>query len=507
MMLRLGLGSRGAAKTAITDLYDEQTGQLLIQYPQWLIVTLGMVGIGAFAFTGFTGYEKTSPFSEPWVLYLWLCAVFITLESSIFRDRTLRLQRTLIITVTLIAIILVGLLRFGNLLPDFIQQLIAQIKLGGLAANPWTWTILNFGLLAIFWADSIRRWFRRARGLAPNEQVAILPGETTGPASAEDLPALEEIVSGDLLAGALLAFALSVVLDASILSPLLRNPNINTCTVTLAGTGCVAPGDVNSLLTLHFIDRIQALAYLPLSLLILALAATISGLGAAGGIAGMESAALTPVVERGARTGQTTRIAGDVSLTVVNTLRGAIERRLGNLVRNLALSLRTVLWPVFIFAGVYGLDQLAEATQSYLHSSKGVNEALTLLGPAVIWALAASLGLAFAAALIIFRWRVASNTLRFLALIGFVLLLTLWIFSGALLVFNLLLNKINATPREPFIPWGASSYFSLVALLAWGAYALFIRQRRARPRDAGAEPAPTATYQEPVATTTREGDA
>jgi hypothetical protein len=82
--------------------------------------------------------------------------------------------------------------------------------------------------------------------------------------------------------------------------------------------------------------------------------------------------------------------------------------------------------------------------------------------------------------ILVFRIRVAENTFRFLGLIGFILLLTFWIFSLALSGFNGLLKLTGASQREPFPPFGVATIISLAALIIWGAIAL-IRRMRNRP--------------------------
>ena len=129
----------------------------------------------------------------------------------------------------------------------------------------------------------------------------------------------------------------------------------------------------------------------------------------------------------------------DVTDTVVNTLRSAIDRRVRHLARNTALSLRTVAWPLLVLLCIYGVDQVAFYIQQYLHGSKSASDALFQVGPALLWGIGAALALVASAALLVFRWRVADNSMRFLGLIGFVLLLTFWIFSLALAGLNLLL--------------------------------------------------------------------
>jgi hypothetical protein len=89
---------------------------------------------------------------------------------------------------------------------------------------------------------------------------------------------------------------------------------------------------------------------------------------------------------------------------------------------------------------------------------------------------------------------VADNSMRFLGLIGFVLLLTFWIFSLALAGFNLLLlpNLLNVTKLQPFYPPGWSTLLSLIALAIFGAIA-FVRRGRGGSPSSGPLPddAPT----------------
>ena len=487
-------GGGNRSRQAITDLYDEKRGAFLVQYPIWLVLTLGLVGIAAFAVTGFTGYQPGPPFGEPWILYLWFCALVVTLQASIFRNRALRFQLVMTLIITFICIALVGLNTFGTLLPEVIRRLLnLQEALRALATNVWTYTILNFGIIIVFWVDSIRRWLRRTRGMAPTDVIPLLPGETAESLSDEDLPSLEELISGDLLAGAALTLLLSFLFSANFVQAVVIQPGVDVCTVSLPFAGCVSPGDPNAFYTLSYLDRIQSLIYLPFGLIILGLTATLSGLNAAAGVSPaktLERLASAPRRDSSA----TAPIAMDVTDTVVNTLRSAIDRRVRHLARNTALSLRTVAWPLLVLLCIYGVDQVALYVQRYLHGSKGASDALFQVGPALLWGIGAALALVASAALLIFRWRVADNSMRFLGLIGFVLLLTFWIFSLALAGFNLLLlpNLLNVTELKPFYPPGWSTLLSLIALAIFGAIA-FVRRGRGGSPSSGPLPddAPT----------------
>ncbi len=97
-----------------------------------------------------------------------------------------------------------------------------------------------------------------------------------------------------------------------------------------------------------------------------------------------------------------------------------------------------------------------------------------------LFGILAVVAIVLAMTLLVFRIRVAENTFRFLGLIGFIILLTFWIFSLALSGFNGLLKLTGATVREPFPPFGVATIISLAALIIWGAI-VFIRRMGSRP--------------------------
>jgi hypothetical protein len=490
----------GAWQPAITDVYDERRGAFLVQYPAWLILGLGLAGVVAFAITGFAG--------QPLVMYLWLCALVIALQASIFRHASMRVRLIATLVVTIVSMVAVAFVTFGKFLPDVVTHPTGTggSQPGGpslgqrLENSVWTYTAINFGLLAIFWIDTIRRWVRRAMGYAPTSQVALTPDEERQGAAraAQEMPSLEELISGDLIAGAVLTLALSFILSPELLGNFVKGVHENSCLVALPDVvaHCTpGPGTVTSLTTtsLTFIDRIQALIYFPLGLIILALTAVLSGLGAAGAV---NATSAHPAVQRASATGKpggksSQAIAEDVTTTVLKTLRSAVDRRIRHLARNLALSLRTVAWPALIVVAIFGLSEVSVDLQRYLASKKSPLDALMIMGPGLAWGVGAAFALAFSAALFVFRWRVADNTLRFLGLIGFVLLLTFWMFSLALAGFNLLLQQVgvvSSDPKhiQPFLPLGLTTYGSLAALIIWGAIALLRRSRRSAA-DAGAD--------------------
>jgi hypothetical protein len=196
------------------------------------------------------------------------------------------------------------------------------------------------------------------------------------------------------------------------------------------------------------------------------------------------------VVERG-DTSSRIAVSEEVSLTVLSTLRNALDRRLRLILLALLLSLRNILWPLLALISAFSVAVACAYLEVYLHSPKTFSDAYSFMLPALIFGVVGALAAIFSPALFVFRWRVASNSLRFLGLIGFVVLLTLWIFSLALAGLNLLLlpELLNVTNRQPFYPPSWSTVISFGALLLFGAIALvrYTQGRRNTPQ------APSAT--------------
>jgi hypothetical protein len=466
-------------KRAITDLYDEERRTFLIQYPLWVILGLSLSGVAVIALTGYLGYTKSEPLSQPWLLFLWFCAVLITLQISIFRDTSLRARLIATLIMSLLAIVFIGITYFNQSLPEILRRLLQQgVILRTLAKSSWTYTFVNFLLIGIFWLDTIRRWVRRARGQSPNPGVDIgFPYSGRGPRD-NDMPSLQELISGDLIAAAVLALLLSFIFEPQIVSLFIhpQGVEITNCTVSWPIGACVGYGaGPTNPPTLSFIDLIQTLLYLPLGLLILALTATVSGLGALQGVNEHHSEE-SLIMQKPNPTG-TGAAATGVTETVIDTLRAALDRRIRLLLANLALAFRYIGWPVLLFIATYGLAELSTNSQAYLHSGKGVHDVIFDVLPALGWGLAAVVGLVLSAALMLFRWRVVDNTFRFLGLIGFILLLTFWIFSLALWGVNELLINVNVSNRTPFSPPSWMTGISLALLIIFGVV-VFARRRR-----------------------------
>ncbi len=528
----------GASHLAITDLYDEKKRAFVVRYPAGLIVALGLSGVLVFMLAGFLGFRDIeanlagSPFFEsawsravfhqPWPLYLWFCALMMTLQASILRHPALRRQLVATLVVTVICIGLVGIIYYyqveiNTLLQNLLETILGKrILLRFLGEWPWTYTILNFLLLAIFWIDTFRRWIRRAQGKSPTSDVEIdlMSGRVSRVEATEDMPSMQELVSGDLMAGALLAFVLALIFRPEVLNALSSvgvGIHINTCTVSWPVGACAQGGAVTDPPTLFFMDLIQALVYLPLGLLILALSATLSGFGAVGGV---NETVTNAVPEASADDSSTQSVSEQVTLTLINTLRSALNRRVRIAADNLAMSLRNVVWPALILLGTISVATTAHYIQRYLHllsdsvtcttiacpdylGGQGFPSVRDLLssgsqyqaeGLALLWGVIAILSIVMSIALLIFKRRVAENTLRFLGLIGFILLLTFWIFSLALSGFNAFFSLTHISNRVPFPQPGATTIVSAASLVIFGVALLFRRLRGPRARVPSREP-------------------
>ena len=488
-----------APRHAITDVYDEQRRTFLVHFPWWFVVVLGVSGVVVLGLTGFLGRQPSDKlydiiFHQPWILYLWLCALVLTLEVAVLRERAVRQQCVAVVSVTVIAIIIVLItffygIPFGELLNSLLEQLFhLRVAVEQLVSSPWFYTLLNFGVLGVYALDSGHRWIRRARGLPPSQRVDIGLGEKV---DTKSLPGMQQLVAGDLLAGALLCVVLAIIFRPDIVGTFWHLTNssvvINGCTVSWAVGDCTPPGLTKAdPPTLTFIDTILALIALPTGLIVLALAGAISGLGALGGVRRDpgESQPLSPVPQQQS---STQAISAKVSQTLLDTLLAALNRRGGGgrasaaevASESLLLPLRNVLWPPLIFLGVAAVAQTATRFQTYFHSGKSLMDELSLLVTAAPWGLIAAVSIVIALTLLIFHGRVADNTFRFLGLVAFIALLTAWIYSLALWSFNQLLLLLSASSRHPFDPPAWNTALSLGALLIFGT--LYFARRLRRP--------------------------
>jgi hypothetical protein len=478
------MSTPGDARHAKTDLYDTDKRAFYIQYPVWFVVLLALAGVVAFSITGFFGYPSPyadgrpnglgtvdAGFSSPWVLYLWLCTLLVTLVASVLRDSSLRQRLIAMLVVSLVAIVFIGITQFQNILPDIIKQLLSHhVIFQYLSTNPATYTVVNFGLIAIFWADTIRRWVRFRRGLPLHPRVNIGLGEPVRSTDPRTDTTFSELISGDLLAAALLSLILFGIFRVEVLGLVIHpQGGINTCTLSWPAGACGVGATLHDPPTLAFMDLLQVLIYLPLGLIILALSAMLSGLGAVHAVDNLDLALANTSIS--AQSG-TAPITEDVTMTLFKALRSALDRRMRSLGRNFVLSLRMLGWPALLFVATFGISDLSINIEAYLHSSKSASDALNYALPAVAWGLGAVLCMVGSLALMLFRFRVVDNTFRFLGLIGLVVLLTFWLFSLALWGVNQLIihlsNDLDHFPRHPFDPPSFATLGSMAALLLFG---------------------------------------
>src|SRR5262249_52476184 len=183
--------------------------------------------------------------------------------------------------------------------------------------------------------DTLRRWTRRVRDLPPNPY-------------SNEMPKLEDLISGDLIAGAVLAVILAVLFSqpvAYVLAGLaqVRDP-ITLCTVSLPGA-CPSPGSTpDARATLSFIDTLISLAVLVLGLIVLALSAVLSGLAARGAVDEAARETAPGGQEPGGAVGS---MGEQIALTILNTIRAGLSRSFR--LTSIFLSLRNVVWPALIF--------------------------------------------------------------------------------------------------------------------------------------------------------------
>jgi hypothetical protein len=483
--------ARDVFAVAITDLYDEAHGRTLIRLSRPVVISLLLGGLLTIFITGYFGYRLPpgiaagsflkQPFDmlfrEPWPLFLWLFYLVSTLKIAILRNRALRGQLTATLVVNLIALMVVGITYYvgfdvTNLFKPFLELF---VHLPQTAQSPYTYATINFGILAIFWVDTLRRWVRRARGLplsaSSSEVISTESGELR---QRRDTP-LNELVAGDLIVGAALALVLALVFRSSVInffaSALQTRSSGAPCTVSWPIGPCFNGGTPADPPTLYFIDLLQSLIYLPLGVLAAALSATLKGL----------EATAEPI----------DHMAQSYAESLLGTFRSALSRSLRPSFSSYftALSFRNVLWPLLDFIAMLSLASAARAVQQYFHllseahscgnagtlpctyvttTLLAYGQPYTSLAFALVLGATAVLATTFATTLLIFRLRVAENTLRFLGAIGFQGMVTYWIFAAALAMTNLILLTVGVSSRMPFLAPEPLAIASLASVLLVG---------------------------------------
>lgn len=187
-----------------TTIFCVQKQRALVCYPTTLLVTLALLAFAAVLVTAFTqpvGPDDNSSFLatvfiyKPWLFYSFVGLLLLVWEGSFLRAR--HFQRWVIWTVTVIALLIVGLVTAR---PDIITSIQHSQGLKNFFTNPWPYIIANL-LFVLFWLyQTIRRRLRRDKTKPlPTLFSDTLEEEEENPAIAET-----EYTSGDLLAGAII---------------------------------------------------------------------------------------------------------------------------------------------------------------------------------------------------------------------------------------------------------------------------------------------------------------
>ena len=249
---------------------------------------------------------------------------------------------------------------------------------------------------------------------------------------------------------------------------------LTACTVALPGA-CLTSSTPDPRVTLTFLNTLISLAVLVLGLIILALSAVLSGLAARGAV---DETVLEAVPGRPASERAPESVGEQVSLTIINTLRAALSRSFR--LTGIFLSLRNVVWPALIFLSAVSLAFAAIFVQTYLHNDKSLTFTLNYLLPALGWMIVAVGAAVIALGIYEVSFEVVWNSLRFLSIAGFVVLLTFWLFSLAMWSINEFLLQTFVTERNPFALPGVSTFLSafILALYAVLAFTPGWRTRR-----------------------------
>jgi hypothetical protein len=438
MPMHMELNESCGEMHAISDVFCEKRRRFLVSYPTPLIIILSAFGLLAFIFVGYLGYNSRLDcggrgmcwqlqwFAQPWPLYLWFSTLMVVLQVSILRHPRLRAQLVATLVVTLVSTVLMGWLFFYSSLD--LQRVIIDIlhlRLGFsryLLSRQWTYTIINFLVIIVFFTDTTFRWLRRAQGVKPSQSMSDSDLQAAGPND----PRVEELAAGDLVAGLVLfglmalVFTYDFIHGTAALTGIPPEPK-NAILPNIADVPNVVPllGGVH----LSLIDRLLALVCLPLGFLVLAIAATLSGLSAVRAV--YQYPARTVAGVPGSRDSATAQVA----LVLYNAITAAVDRYIRLIVYRIVRSFRNVLWVILTFLASLGLALLAKQVQTYLHTSPRPVDVLLY---AAFGAAVAVLSVVMAQSLQLFTPRVATNSLQLLFWVGFVLALTFWLFSSTM---------------------------------------------------------------------------
>lgn len=471
---------RRDASPRAEDLYllDPKRKLLAVSYPGWMYVILTIVGIAAFATTGFLGYP-TDPnaiytfFHPAWALFLWFCVLIVIMQWSIFRHQHAASWRWQTLIVTFICIGLVAVLYTK---PEILETALDWLARSlPLERGRILWNLANFTPILIYLADRAILWLKgeRARyaGLLANHDITNRQQSGTG----AGLPSMWELCSQDLFAGAALCFALAGIFQSTIVSLLttqIAGVGVDECAVSWVIGNCDVGGAHNPP-TLTQMDVVLAFSAIAASLLILGVL-------------------LIPrLFPQSSRAGvvEVARSVGDILRATLNPIDVFFR------------DLRNVLWPGLILAGIFGAATAARFTRLYLHilsdkqtcsgattcpdleefalylsnslstgyfQDRAVQLELVFLALAVLGGLVSVLTITFSAQILASKVRMRElllpNWLWFSLRLVHRVLLVFWIISLGLSAFMAALLITLATTRAPFPQPGISTIVSFVYL-------------------------------------------
>jgi hypothetical protein len=318
-------------------------------------------------------------------------------------------------------------------------------------SSPWGYAVLNFGILLLFVIWSLRRILVVKSGASSLHMFAIGYHDTAGGVSAEQevdsYPAVFKILAGDFITGCLLAGALAVAFAACSSASVANLPGPSLVHIDLGiSLVCLYHGVLVAVLaSLISPERTgRALLEVPRRLL----------------LAALQSAYAVP--------------------------RAALATT-SLLLRVLAVPLLLLTAPVWLALGTLGFQTYFAGSARYCTGVMCLQafslQHVAVLGGALLALVFALVTVALALGLLLFKWRVVENSLRFLGLIGFVALIPFWIFGLLLSAINAATLWLHVSERVPF----AQPEVATVISFATCALSLFFLLWRFRAR-----PLPTA---------------
>lgn len=479
----------------------------VVIYSYWAIVTITLTGLAAFGAIGFLGYTSDGqlfyPLAHPvWFIFLWFSVVMVLIQAMIFRDKkwvnearnaeeqAFRDAEDKVVRHWKWKTIIVTLFCIGCGIVVYVKPAIVTELLNNLLHTPGTqsasevvlWNVVNFLPLFLYLGDRTWLWVTGERVRFAGELAewrSLQYKESHIPATFWQLDKWEMALQ-DFFGGAALALALSVLLQANVLNGFLSilplqstGIHVDQCAVTLA-IGACQNGAAHNPPALARIDLSAGLIFLFINLVIL--------------VAHLVPRVLTLLAREAART--VAEAVGKTLLTIFNPLDVFLR------------TIRVVIWPAFIAAGILLAAISAHFLRLYLHllsdkrtcvgpnlcgdlrefgsylsnsldpisfQSHALTLQATFLGAALVTGAAAMLAILISAQVLVLGrvvkpW-LMSNWLKFIAILGLIIICFYWLLSIILSVFMYILQSFAITPRTPFPQPGLTMIFSLAIFL------------------------------------------